>query len=203
MAYASLDELRDWVGIPEDDDLDDTKLTLALAAAEGLIDAYTGQYFTADGDEVESYWSSTDGRIIDVAPISSVTGLVVATDNDDDGTYETTWDTADYRLAPENAAPAGRPWTRIIAVGQKRFPVVRASRLYPGVRVTARGGWPAVPAEVKQATLIQAAFLWGRKDSKFGVAGSPEFGNELRVETDLDRTARALLRHVRRTWWVI
>lgn len=203
MAYATLAELRDWVGIPAGDAADDARLTLALDAASALIDAYTDRYFTPDASVVARDWVATDARVLDVGGISSTSGLIVATDTNDDGTYETVWATTDYRLEPTNAATEGRPWTRIVAVGPtNRFPT-SPGRLYPGVRVTARGGWPAVPAAVRQATLIQAAFLWGRKDSRFGVAGSPEFGNEMRVESSLDRTAQALLRPYRRQWWVL
>lgn len=202
MAYATLAELRDWVGIPAADTADDTKLTLALDAASAAIDAYTDRYFTADATVVARDYSATGGRALDVDGISTAVGLIVATDENDDGVYERVWTAADYRLEPPNADEAGRPFTRIVAVGSHRFPT-GAGRLYPGVRVTAKGGWPAVPAPVKQACLIQAAFLWGRKDSRFGVAGSPEFGNELRVESSLDRTAQALLRPYRRSWWVL
>ena len=203
MAYATLAELRAWVGIPVGDVLDDAHLTLALDSASSLIDAYCDTYFAADAAVVTRDYEATSRTVLDVVGISTTVGLVVATDENDDGVYETVWATTAYRLEPTNAAAAGRPWTRIVAVGTtNRFPA-SPGRLYPGVRVTAKGGWPAVPAPVKQATLIQAAFLWGRKDSRFGVAGSPEFGNEMRVESSLDRTAQALLRPYRRQWWVV
>lgn len=200
MAYGTLVGLKDWVGIPAADTDDDGRLTLALDAASALVDAYTDTYFTADAGPVARDYTAHDGGHVDVAGISSTTGLVVATDDNDDGTYETAWAATDYRLEPVNAAAAGRPWTRLVAVAARRFPT---GGRWPRVRVTARGGWPAVPAAVVQATYIQAAFLWGRKDARFGVAGSPEFGNELRVESALDRTAQALLRDYRREWWVL
>lgn len=203
MAYATLAELRAWVGIPAGDLTDDATLTLALDSASALIDDYTDTYFAQDADVVARTYTATSSTVLEVAGISTVTGLVVATDGNDDGVYETVWASTDYRLEPANAAVEGKPWTRLVAVGPvNRFPT-SPSRDWPGVRVTSKGGWPAVPAPVKQATLIQAAFIWGRKDSRFGVAGSPEFGNELRVESALDRTAQALLRPYRRRWFVV
>jgi hypothetical protein len=201
MAYATLAELRDWVGITVPaDTADDTKLTLALDVATALIDNYTGRYFDEDGAVVAREYVATDDQALDVPTgISTAVGLVVATDDNDDGAFETTWDAADYRLEPANAADDGTPWTRLVAVGAKLFPT-GDHRRYPGVRVTAKGGWAAVPAPVKQACLIQAAFIWGRKDARFGVAGSPELGNEMRVETALDRTAQLLLDPYRRPW---
>lgn len=201
--YATLEELRDWVGITDPaDTVDDSKLELALDVATALIDNYTDRFFTQDATVVAREYVPLDQRTVDVPyGISTTTGLVVETDENDDGTYETAWVGTDYRLEPTNAADDGRPWSRIVAVGSRLFPTAR-SRRYPAVRITAKGGWVAVPAEVKQACLIQAAFIWGRKDSRFGVAGSPELGNELRVETALDRTAQVLLDGYRRHWWV-
>lgn len=204
MAYATLAELRDWVGITRPEDTaDDVKLTLALDVATALIDNYTDRYFDEDADVVIREYTPLDRWTVDVpSGISTTTGLVVQTDDNDDGTYETTWASTDYRLEPANASDDGRPWSRIVAVGSRYFPTGSYRRRWPAVRITAKGGWTAVPAAVKQACLIQAAFIWGRKDSRFGVAGSPEFGNELRVETALDRTAQVLLDPYRRHWWV-
>lgn len=53
------------------------------------------------------------------------------------------------------------------------------------VQITARWGWPEVPAAVTQATFIKAARLFQRKDSPQGVAGFGEFG-PIRVSTRED-----------------
>lgn len=203
MAYATLAELRDWVGITRPEDTaDDDKLELALDVATALIDNYTGRYFDIDAAVVTRTYTPQDRWTVDIPTgIATATGLVVATDDNDDGTYETIWSASDYRLGPADADDLGRPWTRLYATGTRTFPVVDyGRRKWPSVQITAKGGWPAVPAEVKQACLIQAAFIWGRKDARFGVAGSPEFGNELRVETALDRTAQVLLKAYRQMW---
>jgi hypothetical protein len=70
------------------------------------------------------------------------------------------------------------------------------------VKVTATFGWPAVPAEVRQAALIQAVRLFKRKGSPFGIAGSPEDGSEMRLLSRLDPDVENLLRHLRRPWVV-
>lgn len=48
MAYATVDELRGWVGIPAGDTADDSLLTLALDTAASEIDAYCGRSFPDD-----------------------------------------------------------------------------------------------------------------------------------------------------------
>lgn len=198
MAYAVLADLKGWVGIP--DTADDTTLQLALDAAEQQVNAWTGRNFNLDGSVVARIYTPASQTAVEVDPIGTLTGLVVETDDNDDGTFETTWTVnTDFRAEPSNAAVTGVPWTRLVATGTKLFPT--GTRDWPAVRVTARYGWPtAVPAAVKMATLHQAARLWKRKDAPFGVAGSVEFGSEMRLLEKMDPDAVALLAPYRRPW---
>lgn len=202
MAYATLEALKVFVGIPDDDTADDTVLTLALDSASAQIDAFCDRTFTADSMATIRDYSVAQTGYVDVDPISTTTGLVVQSDDNNDGTFETTWtiDT-DFRLEPINAAAHGEPWTRLVALGTRWFPRL-AYR--PGVRVTAKFGWPGgtAPAAVENAALIQASRLFKRKDSPFGVAGSVEFGSEIRLLAKLDPDVESLLRQYRRNWWV-
>lgn len=203
MAYATLAELKQFVSIPPADTADDTTLTMALDSASQQIDAFTDRVFTADGSPVTRYYTATDSGRLDVDPISTTTGLVVATDENGDGTYETTWTiNTDFRLEPVNASVTGDPWTRIVGLGTRLFPSLQYR---PGVSVTARFGWPGgtAPAAVKHACLLQAARTWKRKDAPFGVAGSVEFGSEIRLLAKLDPDVESLLRPYRRSWWVV
>lgn len=203
MAYATLPELKGFVGIPAADTADDVTLTLALDSASLQVEHYCDRKFTADATPTtRHYMAGADTGRLDVDPIATATGLVVATDDNDDGTFETTWAAGDYRLEPLNAAASGAPWTRLVALGTRWFPRL-AYR--PGVAVTATFGWPGgvAPAPVKHATLIQASRLWKRKDAPFGVAGSVEFGSEVRLLARLDPDVETLLRPYRRSWWVV
>lgn len=194
MAYVTLSDLKVFVGIG--DTGDDATLQRALDASEEQVNTYTGRRFTADGSAVIRYYDALDKGTVAIDPLSSTTDLAVAVDQDGNGTFEDTLvlDT-DFRLAPYNAAVLSAPWTSLVALTGTTFP--------PGtrrIRVTGRWGWPAVPASVKQATLIQAARLWKRKDAPFGVAGSVEFGSELRLLAALDPDVQALLRPYRLVW---
>lgn len=202
MAYATLAELKQFVGIPDADTVDNATLTLALDAASGQVDNYCDRTFTADGSVTTRDYRIDNTGIVDVDPISTTTGLIVQSDDNNDGTFETTWTLGtDYRLEPINAAAAGVPWDRIVTLGTRWFPKL-AYR--PAVRVTAKFGWPGgtAPAAVKNAALIQASRLWKRKDAPFGVAGSVEFGSEMRLLAKLDPDVESLLRPYRRNWWV-
>jgi hypothetical protein len=194
--YATLADIRGFGGVPAGDTGDDALLELAVEAASRQVDAYTGRTFYTDADVMRL--TATDATRVDVRPgITTTTGLAVATDEDDDGTYETTW-TIDvgYRLEPLNAPMTGDPWTSLVARPGYRFPTHAGA-----VRVTATFGTGSVPAPVKQATLILAAKLWKRKDAVFGVAGSPEYGSEVRILAG-DRDAERLLEQYRYRWVV-
>ena len=203
-AYATLAELKQFTGIPDADTADDDVLELALDSASAQVDAFCDRTFNAEGVATSrDYILNTNSpAYLDVEPISSTTGLVVATDQDNDGVFETTWVLGtDYRLEPINAAAAGVPWTRIVPLGTRWFPRLPYR---PGVRVTAKFGWPGgtAPAPVKHAVLIQASRLFKRKDAPFGVAGSVEFGSEIRLLAKLDPDVETLVRPYRRNWWV-
>jgi len=202
LAYATLSELKEFVGIPDADDQDDDTLELALDSASAQVDAFCDRTFDADAEVTTRVYSPEDPWHVDIDPVSTLTGLVVKTDDNNDGVYETTWTIGtDYRMDPVNAAASSEPWDRISALGSRWFPRLRYR---PGVQVTAKFGWPGgeAPAPVKHAVLIQASRLWKRKDAPFGVAGSVEFGSEMRLLAKLDPDVESLVRPYRRMWWV-
>ncbi len=170
--YATLDELKGWLdvaGIAQD-----ANLGLALAAAEDAIDQWCNRRFDLAAAATARYCTATPGHV-DVDDIGSATGLVVESDSGTDGVYETTWVLEaltgyGYSLEPVNADARGRPWTRLVAVSST-FPTRRR-----GVRVTAKWGWPAVPADIKAATLVKAGRIWKRKDTPFGIFGTADTG---------------------------
>lgn len=75
-----------------------------------------------------------------------------------------------YSLYPDHAMVDGWPIEGLVQ------PVGIWVQL-PGfrVRVTAQWGWPSVPDDILQATLILARRLFSRKDSPSGVMGSAEW----------------------------
>ncbi len=125
--------------------------------------------------------------------ISTTTGLIVKTDGAADGTFGTTLTiSTDFLLLPSNAGdevPA-RPWTEILHVNGT-FP--RPSNGRPGVQVTAKFGWAAVPDWAEKACLIQAGQLFKAKDAAFGIASFGDMGGGLRVSRGLNPIADALV----------
>jgi hypothetical protein len=117
---------------------------------------------------VTRYYSPMDGHALEITDL--VTMGTMQSDYDGDGTFETTWtENTDYILEPLNAALDGKPYERL------RVHPLSANRLpcWPrSVAVTGQFGWPAVPAQVKEVTILMAARLLKRtREAPFGVAG--------------------------------
>lgn len=156
----------------------DTQMQQAINAASRAIDGYCGRRFWQDATVVTRLYDAETPLTCEVDDISTATGLIVAVDLTGYGVYDITLtkDT-DFILRPLNAAfeyPV-QPWTELaIVLGSKAY--FPAPRQRPGVQVTAKFGWPAIPDDVFQACLIKASRLFHRKDSPQGVAGFNEFG---------------------------
>lgn len=190
--YSTLAELKDALEIPLADVADDALLEVAIEAASRAIDDFTSRFFHQTASQAREFSPNRHWEVA-VDDISTTTGLVVKTDEDLDGTFETTVTlNTDFYLEPLNAADQTpiRPFTRLILAPQ-------SGRFFPtGVRtvqVTAQFGWPAVPTAVKQATIIQAERLFRRKDAPFGVAGIAEIGT-IRLLDRLDADVELLVR---------
>jgi hypothetical protein len=90
-------------------------------------------------------------------------------------TYDITWATSDYQLEPLNNVAGGlvgSPFTRIRATGDYLMPTFSVGTFYEGealLEVTGVFGWSAVPAAIRQATVILAMRLFKRLDAPLGM----------------------------------
>lgn len=173
MAYTLLATVKEYLGIPSATTSEDTAITAAINAAEAQIDQYAGRTFQLEGGtSARTFYPSTD-TLLTTPDIGTLTGLVVKTDDGDDGTFETTLTITTDFFPVGNAAP----YTQIKRVGGT-WPRPWSGR--PSVEVTASWSYneTAVPAQVTQAATILGARLYQRRSSPLGFqAGvSPEFG---------------------------
>lgn len=172
------------------------KLERAINAASRMIDKHCGRRFWQDGTVVDRQYDADNSICCYVDDISTTTGLIVKIDDDADGTFETTLTiTTDFILLPYNAGDRNpvEPYTelRMVSDGIQRFPVWSNGR--PGVQVTAKFGWPAVPDDVEKACLVQAAQLFKASDAIFGGVSLGLDGSVLRVRSSMSPLAEALL----------
>lgn len=200
-SYVTADELAAFVRVP--DDADEAQMDLAIAAASRAIDRCTGRQFgKVDATEARAYtarFSPTRNRwMVAVDDFMTTDDMVVEFDVDGDETYSV--EITGYGLRPANAHHAGRPWEEIV-IRPGSAGVVTADE--SAIQVTARWGWDEVPPAVRQACLLQASRLLARRDSPYGVAGSPETGGELRLLAKVDPDVEvALADYKRRPRWV-
>jgi len=193
MSYATLAQFKAAVGIT--DSTDDTALQNVLDATDTLIDLYCDRK-TGFGTASETrYYTAEDYQYVLTDDLVSVTTL--QTDDDANGTYETTWTAGtDFVLAPVNSALDGFPYTEIdTSVSWPRnFP----KDVYRGVKVVGVFGFPSVPAAVVQSEIIQAGAVWSSRTSPFGVIGSADLGGILRQARALHPEAALILEPYRK-----
>lgn len=190
--YCTLSDLKTSLAI--EDIQDDTGLEAAILSASRMIDDYTGRFFYRDGTTAAPatrYYTPDSWYITNLDDFVSLNQI--ALDDDFDQTYTTILAASDYLIDPINNARRGWPYTRITAIDRYIFPYA-----YPqSVRVQAVWGWPSVPAEIAMATKIQASRLFIRRQSPFGIAGSPDMGT-IRLSSRLDPDVEALIRPFRK-----
>lgn len=200
-AYVTVDDLSAYIGSANnltgiDISNNSGELTAACEAASRAVDHYCGRVFWDAGAVSAREFQADDPYLLDVPDFHTTTGLVVKTDETDDGTFDTTWASTDYQVGPADGVrdgTTGWPFWLIEAVESRWFPTRGRRRR---VEITAQWGWAAVPDPVKQATLLLAHRLFDRSNSPEGVAGFGEFG-AVRV-TQRDPDVIALLAGFRR-----
>lgn len=164
--YVTLAEIKSALNIPAADTTADTALSAAITAACASIDTTCGRTFAlADSATTRVFRASRhvictdDGPRLLIDDIGSEDGLAVEMDGSP---------VLDFEPGPDNAITLGQPITSLL---------LPSGVWGPGrITVTARWGWPAVPADIKQAARIQTLRLYRRKDSPEGVTGSAEWG---------------------------
>ena len=151
MSYASLKQLKDYLGITTNSD--DSLLQELVTRAAGIIDAYTGRHFEAVTDT--RYFQETDVDGNDL-PLYSDDLLTITKLTNGDGVEITS---ADYRLFPRNSNPKwlikldeSKSWS--FSTGDSE------------ISVAGTWGWSATaPADIQHACVRLSAFLYRQKDT--------------------------------------
>jgi hypothetical protein len=205
--YASLAMFRSFIRNQQaaSTDEDGALELLALEAAARAIDRECGRRFgvmstaTARVYTAGLYtgpvgWPFYGRRYaVDVDDFSDPSPTV-AFDSNGNGSY--TIATTAFRAMPANApAYDGRPYTALL-FDLGVLPPFNAN----GIQVTAKWGWIETPSAVVYANLLQASRFLKRRDSPYGVAGSPDMGNEIRLLAKLDPDVALSLRSYRAEW---
>lgn len=179
--YATLAELKAWLGIPDAKTDKDAELTRRLASSSADINRWCHRQFGRDevastrqfradatGIDVHDFWTTDD-----LAIVPYVGGLAT-----------TAWDVAMVQLEPLDGIVdmvPGWPYNRIVGASGGGHPLVaNLMASVATVRVTARWGWASVPDNINTACLILASADNKAKDTPFGVAGFGDYAVRIR-----------------------
>ena len=196
--YASTEDAKAYLSGEDQRSVNDVKIDDALDQASRAIDAYCGRIFyqeltPAEAPTARVYYPRRDGSVW-CEDFYTTTDLVVKVDPSDSGTFSTT--VTDFIVEPLNQIVNGLrgwPYYKLNSLGTT-WPT---GTLRPSVQVTARWGWDAVPAPVRQSTLHLAASLFKLEHAPFGVLAVGDFG-PIKAPADTLRNVKALLEPYRR-----
>lgn len=189
-------ELKAVLGIPANDLVDDVRLEMACDAATQQVQAECNRQFVYDTVASPRIFVAESALYCPVDDFGTTSGLVVRTDDDNDGVFETVWLSTDYQLEPLNGRYQGQVWPYNVlrAIEARYWPRWRGQAL---VQVTARWGWATLPNPVKQAAQIQALSIFKSVDAPLGVAGFGDIG-VVRLRQAMHPVASSLLMQYRR-----
>jgi len=198
--YIDADTLADYVGI--DVETERVELAGACTSASRAIDTATYRQFGVTAAEPRIFtpeWNTKLGRwVIECDDFTTLTSIAI--DVADDGTYSTAVDLSSAVYLPHNAVAEGRVYERVAL----RRNALTASALVDGsARLTAAWGWAAgFPETIVLATKLQASRFFARRNSPYGVAGSPDQGSEVRLQARADPDVRLSVKYYKRDVWL-
>jgi hypothetical protein len=169
---------------------DSEEIDQVITSVSRAIDDYCGRFFYSVAGTVT--FTADNYLFLPIVDFSAVTS--VKTDEDNDGTPEITLvANTDFRLATNKVVP-GWPYTgiQITSFGTHTLPL----GVTEGVEVIGTRGWAAIPEPVKAAALLQSGRVHARRQTPYGVAGSPE-GGIIRLLSRLDPDVELMLRPYR------
>lgn len=184
--YCTAEELKSVLRIEDTADDGEGLIPTWITTASRTVDMHCHRQFGMVTEiEERRYRGTWDRRlssyVYEIDDLQDLTDFVIV--DGDGGPVD------DQELEPFNALQKGKPYERLISASG------------PIVAITAWWGWAAVPAAVKNATLLQASRLSVRRDSPYGIAGSPTEGGEQRLLATVDPDVKVSLSKYRREVW--
>ncbi|HEY9415376.1 MAG TPA: hypothetical protein VIQ30_11500 [Pseudonocardia sp.] len=170
--YITADQAADYLRVADDDD--DVELAIWCTAASRAIDKRTNRQFGQLAAAAERTYRSpavydvvSELWLLEIDDVQDTTGLTIG---------GTAYADSGAVLLPDNAPADGVPYERLGFTDLPESPVV----------VSAVFGWDAVPSQVIGAAKLQVSRWHARRESPYGIAGSPSDGSELRLLARLD-----------------
>jgi hypothetical protein len=197
-SYSSLADLKNILSIPLSDTSQDVTLQASLDVASRFVEGYCHRQFYADAvastrvyRPIDPWTVLTEDFIYQ--PNAATPTLIVVHQDDGTGTYPNLLDVGTYYVEPQPRYD-WQPASRLEAVQPAFFWQLYNRRT---ISVTARWGFPLVPDQVNEATLLTARDTFKQRNSAFafGVVGIDEFGP---IRARMNSQVRDLLAPFRR-----
>jgi hypothetical protein len=186
-AYVTVEELAETLVVSNEPHIEND-FRRAIEAASRHIDRYCGRRFWRDAEaDVARVYSTGHSDVLFIHDLAELATL--KTDASNDGVFEDVWTATDYLLEPLNAVLDDRPFTQISKRGGGTFLFPTS---YPAtIEVVGAWGWPAVPPQVIEGTIILSSRLVKRaREAPFGLATAGFEGGSTRLaKTDPDVAA--------------
>lgn len=186
--YVELDDQKSFMRVTHSED--DALISGAITAASRAVDDFTNRQFGLVDEPVLRWYTplyrpDLGAWVIDCDDLMSTVGLEIMID----GVGAIT----EFTLEPVNALADGVPWTEVYVSPDS---TVQPTGARHEALMTAAWGWTAFPEAAVQGTKLQASRWGARRDSPFGMAGSPETGSETRLLAKVDPDVAVVLRSV-------
>ena len=186
--YLTTAEARTYAGLS---DLADTELLDdVVTAVSRAIDNACQRTFFQQAAQARTFTTQSATMLTLGAFNDLVSITTLKFDRDGDGTFEETIGATNFGLLDSDFPETG-PYTAVELYNSTWYPVpggTAGTGRTKLTQITGTWGWPAVPAQVKQACRLQVARVMKRQESPLGVAGFGEFGvvRVSRLDPDID-----------------
>ena len=177
--YVTVPEVKSEIDIPSTRADFDLSIQVTVESICRQIDDYTGHvFYSATGTR---YYTPTESTRLRVDDLLTITTL--RSDEDGNSSFETTWSTGDYYLAPFNATahPTPHPYYEIIT--RQNSTLTFPTDIQRSIEIVGIWGFnhttAGPPAVIKKAALFQAARDFKAKDAPFGIVGGRDFSQQV------------------------
>lgn len=179
--YITVAELKAYLRV--DDTVDDAELQVWVTAASRAIDKRCNRQFgqlaapAARTYRTAPFYDPTTGLwLLEIDDLQTSAGFTV---------NGVAYASSGAVLLPDNAPADSEPWERIGFTSQP-LPPPSPGQPVTNVLVGQWGRTPPFPVQVTAAARLQCARWNIRRDSPYGIAGSPDQGSEMRLLAKLD-----------------
>jgi hypothetical protein len=184
--YCTLAEAKSVLRIT--DNTDDAILEREIESASRRVDGYCGRFFYQKQATINCY---PYNEYLLVFPADLATSTVtIKIDTNADGTYATTLvQGTDYILQPTDTMLQGRPYNNARMVGGQTFPL-EVEPSFPTCQIAGTFGWPSIPNDIREATILLTIRQFARLNAALGVVGFADMAINVRA---VDPDVRDLL----------